>query len=69
MKGNTFSQGTCWEYLAGESGPGGEVRPVCYLGKVTGEVETITLGTVLPPTAQTWQLIHPWANVCIGPTC
>lgn len=28
---------------------------------------TIPLGIVLPGTAWTWHLIHPWANVHVGP--
>lgn len=37
--------------------PGKEVGLVCQLDEVTQKGGTITLGTVLPGTAQTWQLI------------
>lgn len=40
---------------------------VCLLGKVMREAGTITLGTVLPGTAQTCQLLCLWATVCVGP--
>lgn len=51
MKGNTFREGMCWECLAGvNTALRGEAGAVCWLGKVTQEEETITLGAGLPGT-------------------